>query len=112
MQETNHMRTCMGALHGPYIRPFHEHHKIHHNNHYIFHLLFDNIVLSFVLSTLIASSSSAMAATGPKDTSSAVLIRVDQSGQGDYKKIQDAINSVPSNNSEFVYIWVKPGTYR
>ncbi|KAL2928019.1 putative pectinesterase 11 [Bienertia sinuspersici] len=53
-----------------------------------------------------------MAAAAPKDPSTAVLIRVDQSGKGNYKKIQDAIDSVPSNNSEFVFIWVKPGTYR
>ncbi|KDO43670.1 hypothetical protein CISIN_1g039481mg, partial [Citrus sinensis] len=36
----------------------------------------------------------------------------DQSGKGDFKKIQDAIDSVPSNNSETVFIRVKPGTYR
>ncbi|KAK4491401.1 hypothetical protein RD792_002146 [Penstemon davidsonii] len=44
--------------------------------------------------------------------SGAILIRVDQSGLGDYTKIQDAIDSVPSNNSELVFIWIKPGTYR
>uniref|UniRef100_A0A803LDP9 pectinesterase n=1 Tax=Chenopodium quinoa TaxID=63459 RepID=A0A803LDP9_CHEQI len=55
-----------------------------------------------------ASSSSSAA---PTDPSVAVLIRVDQSGHGDYKKIQDAIDAVPSNNTEFVYIWVKPGNY-
>ncbi|GMI91263.1 pectinesterase 11, A. THALIANA PECTINESTERASE 11 [Hibiscus trionum] len=44
-------------------------------------------------------------------TSTAVLITVDQSGNGDYKKIQDAIDSVPSNNNELVYISVKPGVY-
>ncbi|XP_074362738.1 putative pectinesterase 11 [Apium graveolens] len=50
--------------------------------------------------------------TEPKDLSTAILIRVDQSGQGDFKKIQDAIDAVPSNNSDLYYIWVKPGTYR
>ncbi|KAI3446125.1 hypothetical protein Pfo_002790 [Paulownia fortunei] len=50
--------------------------------------------------------------TGPKDMSAAILIRVDRSGQGDYAKIQDAIDSVPSNNSELIFIWVNPGTYR
>lgn len=44
--------------------------------------------------------------------STAILIRVDQSGQGDFKKIQDAIDAVPSNNTELFFIWVKPGTYR
>lgn len=47
-----------------------------------------------------------------KDTSTAILIRVDQSGGGDFRKIQEAIDAVPSNNSELVFIWIKPGTYR
>ncbi|WCJ33793.1 Pectin lyase-like superfamily protein [Euphorbia peplus] len=46
------------------------------------------------------------------DLSNAILIRVDQSGKGDFTKIQDAIDSVPPNNSELIFIWVKPGTYR
>lgn len=49
------------------------------------------------------------AVKGPIDMSTAVLIRVDQMGTEDFKKIQD---SVPSNNSELVFIWIKPGTYR
>ncbi|XP_038902622.1 putative pectinesterase 11 [Benincasa hispida] len=48
----------------------------------------------------------------PTDMTSARLIRVDQSGNGDFKKIQEAIDSVPSHNNELVFIWVKPGTYR
>lgn len=44
--------------------------------------------------------------------SSAVLIRVDQSGNGDYTKIQDAIDSVPSNNSVQTFILIAPGLYR
>lgn len=44
--------------------------------------------------------------------SSAVLIRVDQSGDGDYTKIQDAIDSVPSNNSVHTFILLAPGVYR
>ncbi|KMT00424.1 hypothetical protein BVRB_9g217270 [Beta vulgaris subsp. vulgaris] len=59
-----------------------------------------------------SSSSTTKATTAPTDPSTAVLIRVDQSGQGNYRKIQDAIDAVPSNNTEFVFIWVKPGTYR
>ncbi|CAI0377426.1 unnamed protein product [Linum tenue] len=39
------------------------------------------------------------------------LIRVDQSGKGDFRTIQEAIDSVPSGNSELVFIWVKPGVY-
>ncbi|KAF9609603.1 hypothetical protein IFM89_017698 [Coptis chinensis] len=49
---------------------------------------------------------------GPSDMSTAILIRVDQSGKGDFKKVQDAIDSVPSNNTELIFIWVKPGVYR
>jgi pectinesterase len=44
--------------------------------------------------------------------SSAVLITVDQSGNGDYSKIQDAIDSVPSNNSVQTFILIAPGVYR
>lgn len=43
--------------------------------------------------------------------STAVLITVDQSGKGDYKRIQDAIDAVPSNNVDLVFIRVKPGVY-
>ena len=59
------------------------------------------------LNSVMAASS-----TEPKDFSTAILIRVDQSGHGDFRKIQDAIDAVPSNNSDLYYIWVKPGTYR
>lgn len=55
---------------------------------------------------------SLMAAAASIDLSTAVLIRVDQSGKGDFKKIQDAIDSVPPNNSQLVFISVKPGVYR
>ncbi|KAL4279878.1 hypothetical protein GQ457_03G026290 [Hibiscus cannabinus] len=40
------------------------------------------------------------------------LIRVDPSGEGDYRKIQEAIDAVPLNNSELVFIVVKPGVYK
>lgn len=43
--------------------------------------------------------------------STAVLITVDQSGKGDYKKIQDAIDAVPINNVDLVFIRVRPGMY-
>jgi len=39
-------------------------------------------------------------------------ITVDQSGHGDFSKIQAAINSVPSNNNNWTYIKVNAGTYR
>ncbi|KAK3026995.1 hypothetical protein RJ639_041756 [Escallonia herrerae] len=71
-------------------------------------------VQGYVVPLLLVSICSFMAAsgTGPVDTSTALLIRVDQSGQGDYKKIQEAIDAVPSNNSDLIFIWVKPGIYR
>ncbi|KAJ4963758.1 hypothetical protein NE237_023697 [Protea cynaroides] len=61
----------------------------------------------------IASSSSLMATSlaASIDWSTALLVKVDQSGNGDFKKIQDAIDAVPSNNSDNVFIWIKPGTY-
>ncbi|KAJ7957746.1 Pectinesterase [Quillaja saponaria] len=40
-----------------------------------------------------------------------LIIRVDQSGKGDYMKIQEAIDAVPSNNQEPVYIKINPGVY-
>ncbi|XVE56066.1 hypothetical protein DITRI_Ditri03aG0207200 [Diplodiscus trichospermus] len=46
------------------------------------------------------------------ETSVALLISVDQSGKGDYRTIQEAIDAVPSNNNELVYILVKPGIYK
>lgn len=48
----------------------------------------------------------------PSSTTDAILIVVDQSGQGDYTTIQKAIDAVSSNNSELIYISIKPGTYR
>lgn len=67
------------------------------------------LLVAFVFASFMAM---AIATTNSTDTASAVLLRVDQSGKGDFKKIQDAIDAVPSNNIEVVFIWVKPGTYR
>ncbi|XP_074265092.1 putative pectinesterase 11 [Silene latifolia] len=39
------------------------------------------------------------------------LIIVDQSGKGNYTKIQDAIDAVPSNNVDSILIRVEPGIY-
>lgn len=63
-----------------------------------------------ILLVVVASSSDlgrAVSLSGP-----AVLLRVDQSGEGNFTKIQDAINAVPSNNKELVFILVKPGIYK
>lgn len=40
------------------------------------------------------------------------IITVEQSGNGHYRKIQDAIDSVAPNNTESVTILVKPGIYK
>ncbi|KAL0287594.1 UNVERIFIED_CONTAM: putative pectinesterase 11 [Sesamum radiatum] len=55
---------------------------------------------------------SVLAAGGGADSSTAILIEVNQSGNGDYRKIQDAIDAVPSNNSDHIFILVKPGVYK
>lgn len=68
------------------------------------------IILAHV--AFLGSFMAAAAASASIDLSTAVLIRVDQSGKGDFKKIQDAIDSVPPNNSQLVFISVKPGVYR
>ena len=39
-------------------------------------------------------------------------ITVDQSGHGNFRTIQSAIDSVPSNNDRWVCIHVKAGVYR
>ncbi|PKI32033.1 hypothetical protein CRG98_047596 [Punica granatum] len=38
-------------------------------------------------------------------------INVDQNGGGDFKTVQDAIDSVPSNNNQWIKISINPGTY-
>ncbi|CAN0866638.1 Putative pectinesterase 11 [Linum grandiflorum] len=60
-----------------------------------------------ILIILMASGAGA----SPTNLSVATLIRVDQSGKGDFTTIQEAIDSVPSDNSKLVFIWVKPGVY-
>ncbi|MBA0757734.1 hypothetical protein Gotri_020802 [Gossypium trilobum] len=52
-----------------------------------------------------------MASPGSDAATKALLIKVDPSGKGDYRKIQDAIDAVPSNNKQVVLISVKPGIY-
>ncbi|KAK6247571.1 hypothetical protein QUC31_019136 [Theobroma cacao] len=63
---------------------------------------------SLLMIMFMASPQSIDAADNP----AAILIRVDPSGKGDYRKIQDAIDAVPSNNKEVVFILVKPGIYK
>ncbi|CAN0909156.1 Putative pectinesterase 11 [Linum grandiflorum] len=66
---------------------------------------------TIILTLLLLSQTLASSTTTPRNWSVAKLIRVDNSapGRGDFETIQEAIDSVPSNNSELVFIWVKPG---
>lgn len=64
------------------------------------------VILFGSLGLILVSTSSSL------DASTAILVKVDQTGKGDFTKIQDAINFVPSDNTESVFIWVKPGIYR
>ncbi|MBA0624093.1 hypothetical protein Godav_009495 [Gossypium davidsonii] len=57
---------------------------------------------------LMASTPRAYAA---QISAAALLLRVDQLGKGDYEKIQDTIDAVPSDNREVVFILVEPGIY-
>ncbi|GLJ39180.1 hypothetical protein SUGI_0798720 [Cryptomeria japonica] len=50
---------------------------------------------------------------GGVDYSSALLIVVSQKkGEGDFSKVQDAINAVPVDNKNLIFIRVLPGIYR
>ncbi|XP_026662595.2 putative pectinesterase 11 [Phoenix dactylifera] len=66
----------------------------------------------FLALALLASCSMASSSAGSQDWSSAIVIRVDQSGKGDFTKIQDAIDAVPSRNTDPIFIRIKPGIYR
>lgn len=41
-----------------------------------------------------------------------VVVTVDQSGKGDHRRIQDAIDAAPANDSSRTVIRIKPGVYR
>ncbi|KAF4371027.1 hypothetical protein G4B88_002956 [Cannabis sativa] len=75
---------------------------------------FVNYILLLPIIIVVAFSSSGFMVLGEEIPlyGPAVLLRVDQSGKGDFTKIQDAINAVPSNNNELVFILVKPGIYK
>ncbi|CAH2061583.1 unnamed protein product [Thlaspi arvense] len=74
-------------------------------------IIINIFILSSITSSSMASSSSSSSSI---DFTTAILIRVDQSGKGDFNKIQDAVESIPPNlnNSQLYFIWVKPGVYR
>ncbi|KAK3424818.1 hypothetical protein EUGRSUZ_F01580 [Eucalyptus grandis] len=69
-------------------------------------------ILYFLLALLSACTNFSEAGNGTQAPNLARLILVDPSGKGNFTKIQDAIDAVPSNNSELVFIRVEPGTYR
>ncbi|PIN15237.1 Pectinesterase [Handroanthus impetiginosus] len=70
--------------------------------------------LNFVITTIFLALFflSNYGAISSVDLSTAILIEVDQTGHGDYRTIQDAIDAVPSNNSDHIFILVKPGVYK
>ena len=70
------------------------------------------VLVAIVFLGSFMENSATTTGTNTTDMSTAILISVDQSGNGDFKKIQDAIDAVPSKNSELYFIWIKPGTYR
>ncbi|KAI6684585.1 hypothetical protein NL676_030498 [Syzygium grande] len=63
------------------------------------------IVLHLTIGLLFISNASD-ARGSPKTT-----IYVDKSGSGNYSSVQEAINSVPDNNDQWIRIVIKPGTY-
>ncbi|XP_020269374.1 putative pectinesterase 11 [Asparagus officinalis] len=63
---------------------------------------------SFMVALAMASF---MITAGSLKSSTGVLITVDKLGRGNFMKIQDAIDVVPSNNSVHVLISIKPGVY-
>ena len=42
----------------------------------------------------------------------AETITVDQSGKGNFKSVQNAIDSIPSDNNKWIRILISPGTFR
>ncbi|PWA51996.1 pectinesterase 11 [Artemisia annua] len=72
------------------------------------HIFFAVFALVLVYKSDVCSSTH----VSSSPTDAAVLIVVDQSGKGHYRTIREAINAVPSKNSELIYISIKPGIYR
>jgi len=54
---------------------------------------------------------SALAALSFAVSSSAKEIKVDAGGAGDFKTVQEAIDSVPANNTEEIHVLIQPGSY-
>ncbi|KAJ8555570.1 hypothetical protein K7X08_013066 [Anisodus acutangulus] len=73
---------------------------------------YTTMVVVIMLATSYLLVCSEAESSSSSQLSTAILIKVDQSGKGDYMKIQDAIDAVPSKNSQRVFILVKPGMYK
>jgi pectinesterase len=41
----------------------------------------------------------------------AITIVVDQSGMGNFRAIQEAIDSIPANSDQWIKVQINPGTY-
>ncbi|XP_030470108.2 putative pectinesterase 11 [Syzygium oleosum] len=70
------------------------------------------VVIAGLAILLFPSISRAGDALMGNNASEATHVVVDQSGNGDFRRIQDAIDAIPSSNSQQVFISIKPGTYR
>ncbi|KAM0923455.1 hypothetical protein ACQ4PT_005522 [Festuca glaucescens] len=68
------------------------------------------LALLCLCSAISSSSDAAGASAMPGSVSN--LLTVDQSSKGDHRKIQDAIDAVPANNSATTVIRIRPGVYR
>jgi len=80
------------------------------------------LLSSFIVAILISCiSHSALALNGKTVADSPMLteklginrtIKVDINGKGDFKSVQDAIDSIPEDNSKWVIVHVRKGLYR
>ncbi|KAF8018315.1 hypothetical protein BT93_H3264 [Corymbia citriodora subsp. variegata] len=68
--------------------------------------------LSTLLLALLSLSKSSFSQVCEDQTQDSKTIVVDQSGQGQFTTVQQAIDSVPAENSIWTHILVKPGIYK
>ncbi|PKI32028.1 hypothetical protein CRG98_047591 [Punica granatum] len=66
----------------------------------------------FLLSIGVSAAADCAGSSGSSSVKIAWNIVVDRNGGGDFKTVQDAIDSVPSNNSQWIRISINPGTYK
>ncbi|XP_014517380.1 probable pectinesterase 67 [Vigna radiata var. radiata] len=73
------------------------------------------ILISCISHSALASNHGAIIADSPMLTSKLGInrtIKVDMNGQGDFTRVQDAIDSIPEENSQWVIVHVRKGLYR